>query len=223
MNERQLAILIDEIGHLQNELRGCHKDIFALEKENADLRNKLDIAEMVDTDDTRWKLKYEALLTDYGKLEGEVSELCEIEDDLKLLQADYDDLAYAHDELKSDYEALEEDCANLEIGCNNLSFNYNELQYDHEELKDRYQDLEAKFNNMSKMFEAEVKRYDELFDRYSQVVEERNHLDEMLKSAEEDLLATQAKVETYENFEFNKRAVDEAVAQYINDWEKAGY
>ena len=207
MNERQLAILIDEIGHLQNELRGCHKDIFALEKENADLRNKLDIAEMVDTDDTRWKLKYEALLTD----------------DLKLLQADYDDLAYAHDELKSDYEALEEDCANLEIGCNNLSFNYNELQYDHEELKDRYQDLEAKFNNMSKMFEAEVKRYDELFDRYSQVVEERNHLDEMLKSAEEDLLATQAKVETYENFEFNKRAVDEAVAQYINDWEKAGY
>ena len=70
MNERQLAILIDEIGHLQNELRGCHKDIFALEKENADLRNKLDLSGIVDTDNTKWKLKYEALLTDYGKLEG---------------------------------------------------------------------------------------------------------------------------------------------------------
>ena len=196
MNERQLAILIDEIGHLQNELRGCNKDIFALEKENADLRNKLDLSETVNTTaDKNWKLKYEALLIEYEKLESKVNDLRDTEDELALLQADYDDLAYDHDELKNDYHILENECRELEV----------------------------KFENMSKMFEAEVKRYDDLFERYTLIHDERNHLDEMLRSAEEDLLAAQAKVETYENFEFDKRAVDEAVAQYINDWEKAGY
>ena len=142
---------------------------------------------MVDTNDTHWKLKYEALLTDYGKLEGEVNDLRDTEDELVLLQADYDDLAYDRDELKNDYHILENECRELEV----------------------------KFENMSKMFEAEVKRYDDLLERYALVRDERNHLDEMLRSAEEDLLAAQAKVETYENFEFDKRAVDEAVAKYI--------
>ena len=192
MNERQLAILIDEIGHLQNELRGCHKDIFALEKENADLKNKLDLSGIVNTTtDKNWQLKYEALLIEYEKLESEANDLRDTENDLALLQADYDDLVYDHDELKSNYNTLENE----------------------------YKELEAKFENMSKMFSAEVKRYDELFDRYSQVFEERNHLDEMLKSAEEDLLATQAKVHIYENFEFDKKVIDEAVARYI---EKCG-